>query len=601
MKNEFPKLFPFISDIRQYRVKKFVKDINSALGVALLALPQSIAYSLVSNLPISSGIFAAIFGPILTGLFGSSRHLICGPATAVALLIQLGTSQILFLSGQELTGLERELFAIHIVTQLVFLIGIMQLLASLFKLDKITQFISRPVMLGYLTGVALTIIITQIPPFLGLSHPNASSTSIKKLIHLAMSISSLHMPTAVMGTLGLFMMIYFKRKLLHFPYPLIMIIICTFLLFFFSHLPYFQHFRDIEIIGKTTVQQVQFPLRITWPFLDMDLMSFLLPTAFAISMISLFEIHSIGRVISSKNGHLSSTNQDLFGLSISNLFSSLFLGTLPSTGSPSRSLLNLHLGAKSRFSAVFSGLFVLAFATLLKPFIAHIPITALSATLFMIAWNMVDFKALKICLNTTRADALVFIVTTSTCLLFQLDIAFYIGIILSIILFLKQSAHPSLKESVFNEEGVLKPIDLPEEREDDRIRIIHIDGNLFFGSSDILHQDLQSILSDPNVQVVILCFEHATNMDASTCFVLQSLLESKKHQQRLFFASELNSRTVQVFQYSGLIKYFGTENIFIRDIHHPMKSTRDAVEKAKKILKNTSNDSLLQLPELQKT
>jgi len=151
--------YPFLKDFRRYTLNAFKNDIIAALSVALLTIPQSIAYSLLANLPIQAGIFSAIFGAIFSGAFGSSRHLIVGPSTGVSILIQTILSNLINTNFSTIALDQKEIITLMLLMKLVFLVGVFQLVFGFFNLGKLLQFVSRPVILGYFAGVGIAIII----------------------------------------------------------------------------------------------------------------------------------------------------------------------------------------------------------------------------------------------------------------------------------------------------------------------------------------------------------------------------------------------------------------------------------------------------------
>ncbi|EKE07859.1 MAG: hypothetical protein ACD_17C00495G0001, partial [uncultured bacterium] len=162
-------LAPFIEEFKGYSFFHLKSDALAALAVALMTIPQSIAYSLLAGLPPTAGLYSAIFGAIFAAGFGSSRHLISGPSTGTAILIQTSIAEIVNSYYETATGKELEAIILHILTQIVVLMGIIQVLAALFHVSKLLQFVSRPVVLGYFAGITIAIVATQVFYFTGVS------------------------------------------------------------------------------------------------------------------------------------------------------------------------------------------------------------------------------------------------------------------------------------------------------------------------------------------------------------------------------------------------------------------------------------------------
>ena len=270
------------------------------------------------------------------------------------------------------------------------------------------------------------------------------------------------------------------------------------------------------------------------------------------------------------------TNRDIWSVGITNFFSSFFLGTLPSSGSPSRTIFNYQSGAKSRFSGVLTGVFILIVLGIFYPLIQFIPTASLAAILLMIGYEIIDFKLLKICLKATKRDALVLGVTTLSCLFFQLDIALFIGIALSLILYLRLAAETNILEYVFTEDGHFKPMNKNKERVEKRIRILNMEGNLFFGSIDSLQKKLNSVLVDQDVEILILRFTHVQHLDASICYFLEVFAGNLKKQGKSLYLCEMVHSTIQVVHESPLLKKLGEDYLYERDHSSPIKATEQA-------------------------
>ena len=199
-------LFPFVKDIKRYRVRTFRDDLFAAFSVALLTIPQSIAYSLLAGLPPMAGLFAAIFGTIFVGVLGSSKHLIAGPTTSVAILLQTSISEVIYNYYPNVANGEREALVFYILCHIVFIMGILQIVFGLFNMGKILQFVSRSVILGYFVGVIIAIIINQLYPFLGVAASTKAGPVLYKLWELIIHLNQTSFIAAALGVVGILIM-----------------------------------------------------------------------------------------------------------------------------------------------------------------------------------------------------------------------------------------------------------------------------------------------------------------------------------------------------------------------------------------------------------
>lgn len=588
----------FKKDFERYSWGFLRSDMVAGLAVAMLTLPQSLAYALVAGLPISTGLYAAIFSSIIVAFFGSSRHLIVGPSNAIAILIQGGISSVLFTYYRNVTGPEREELILQILTQLMLLVGVIQILAAFLKLGRLTHFVSHTVIIGYVFGVALALVINQLFPLLGMDIPTGVSSLYERSIYILTHLPSMHWPTALIGVSCFLLLLGLKRIDRKMPAGAIMLAIVAISAYFIGYL--YQYFevsnyqfldwnyvesltQNIAVVGDTRGDG--FIPRLDLPYFNPGIMNNLLPVAFAIALLSVMEATSTAKSIAASSGQHLCTNQEIFGLGLGN-FCSAFIGAMPLSGSPSRSSLNYENGAKTRLAAVFNALFVYLLIVAFGFLIRHIPVTAFSALLIASAGNIVNFKQLFLCLKATRSDAFVLILTLLACVFLSLDIAFYIGVAMSITLYLKKAAIPQLVEFTVDESGILHSIDQHQQQEPRKIRFIKVEGELFFGAADLFQSTLKSIAEDDTTtKVIILQLKNARDIDATACLALQQLYDYLKSSGRQLIGCGITHQIWDVLSDSGMIELIGKNNLFIFDERHPHLSVQKAFLRADDLLK----------------
>lgn len=582
---------PFWSALKNYKLPSFRADIFAAISVALLALPQAMAYAFVADLPMSAGIWAAVFGTIFTSAFGESRYLISGPTNTVAILLQSGTAEILHNYYRGVTGIEKEALALNIVLQLVLVIGIFQILAGLLHLGRLTHFTSRSVIVGYMAAAASAIIITQLYPFFGIPEQEDYYPLYQQAIYLFTQLPLLHVPTTIIGVGCLVLLIIFYRTSERIPAAAIVFVLAGGAVALLHLSPEgalgviesptgmkIEKVSLLKDIGPVFSELPSFRI----PDFDIRILPKIVPLAFAISLLSVLEVTAIGRMYTKAKERLYNDNQEIYGLGISNFFSSM-LGGMPSSGSFSRSALNYAIQSKTRFAAIFSGVFLFVFVVSLGFFVTQIPLAALSALMLFTGYTMVNFKNLFICLKATLFDAMVVLATFISSLIFTLDVALYIGVILSIVLYLKQAAVPYLVEFAFNNVGKLRPLDPDDERPDPRICIIQTEGELFFGAANLFQTKLRNIAEDESIKVIILQLLNIRRLDASVCLALRQVLDYLKSTNRILMLAGVTSEVYAVLHDSGLLEEIGEEHCFIANEQLPSEPTRTAYALAKLI------------------
>lgn len=560
------------------------RDLLSGLSVALLALPQSIAYALLLGLPPQSGIIAAIFGSIFTSSFGHSRYLIAGPTNATCLLLQAGTSQILFNHFNQAPDHLKSGIALIIISQIILFVGLFQIIIGILKLGRLTQFISRSVMMGYLLGIALTILITQSFNLLSISHPDGIFSLFGLTSRLISCLNELNPLTLLIGFIGFLTLIFLRKMDKRIPRPLIMLALTSLVAVFFN-----QYIASKTPWSIPTVSAPYFDIKDLFGFhfsyFSSAMIHDILMISFAITLLSIFELNSVTRLLSEKKGQHINTNRDIFGLGISNFFTSFFLGSLPVSGSPTRTSFNYHSGAKTRLSGVFCGFFMIVLLLISHSWVQYIPKSALAALLIVIAYELIDFKLLKICFRTTKRDASVLIVTCVACLFLQLDMALFIGIALSLVLYLRLAANTIVLEYAFTEKGHFRPIDSEHKRLDSRIRIINMEGNLFFGSIDSLQRELEDIIKNEEVRSIILRFNNVHHLDASICHYLELLAINLMKQGKSLYLSEVLETTADVIEGSTVWRALSCDYLYKKDFGSPISATKKAYEHALSTLK----------------
>ncbi len=585
---------PFKKDLESYSRATLRQDLLAGASVALLTVPQAMAYALLAGLPLYCGLFASVFSAIIAAIFGSSRHLVIGPSNAIAILVQGGTSQILFTYYRDLSGPDRELAAIAILTQLSLLIGILQILAAGFKLGRLTQFISHSVIIGYITGAALAVIVNQLFIFLGIPDMAGLHSLYEKGAYLVTHVHQSHWPTAAVGLGSLILLLFLKRLNRYLPAAAITLALAAVAVFLFDLSSYSndsgfidpysdETLRKVMLVGDTGEVYEVIP-SFEFSAFNTGIMNSLLPVAFALALLSIMETASVAKALAANSGQRLSINQEIFGLGLGNLMSS-FITAMPVSGSPSRSAANYAYGAQTRFSAIFNAITVALIVIIFGNFVTRIPLAALAALLLVTAASIVNVKQFFLCLKATSADALVLWTTLLACIFFSLDMAFYIGVAISIIFYLKKAALPQLVEYDIDEAGDLVNLDPSQLQQHKTIRVIKVEGELFFGAADLFQSTLKTIAEDDtSTQVIILQLKNARDIDATTCLALQQLHEYLVNSGRQLIACGLTPAIWEVLSDSGIVEQLGKENLFIFEEKHPHLHMQKALQKAKEVI-----------------
>lgn len=575
-------------DVQNYSWDTFKRDASSGISVALVTMPQAMAYALLAGLPLSCGLFAAIFSSILAAIFGSSKHLVVGPSNSIAFLVQAGTSVILYTHFRDMPPDARDIIAVQILTHLCLLIGLFQILVAVCKLGRLTQFISHTVIIGYVTGTAIAILISQSYPLLGIpQNPNGTSL-YQNFSYLIMHLSDMHWPTAALGLGSLCLMIFLKKTDSRIPAGCVMLFISSIVVYALDlwqlngmeDVDFGNQIAKILVVGDAGLDYHALP-GFALPFFDLSMINQVIPIAFAIALLSIMETTSVAKSIAASSGQRLSVNQEIFGVGLGNLLSA-FIGAMPISGSSARSALNYANGAQTRFAAIFNSIFVGLILFSIGYFVSLIPLAALAALLLIAATNIVNPKQFFLCVKATGSDAFVLWLTVLCCLFFSLDVAFYIGIIVSITLYLKKAAIPQLVEYEIDENGKLKNLDYSSANMKREIRVIKVEGELFFGAADLFQTTLKTIAKDDHsTKVIILQLKNARDIDATGCLAIEQLHNYLSGSGRHLIGCGLTLQVWEVLSDAGIVKDIGKENLFLFDDRQPNIHMQKAFKRAK--------------------
>lgn len=586
-------LLSFKKELEGYSWESLRSDAAAAFSVALLTVPQAMAYALLAGLPLTTGLFAAIYSSLIAALFGSSRHLIVGPSNAIAILVQAGTSDVLYTYYRGLEGIERDVVSLQILTMLTLLVGLVQIMAAGAQLGRLTQFVSHSVVIGYIVGTALAVSVNQIYTFFGVPMMSGDHSIYAKGFYFITHLNEIHSPTAIVGFGSLILLILLKKISKRFPAAVITLALAAVAVHLLSHSSFYEfdiategtlesHWQEVSLIGHRGFFSELLP-NLSFPYFDMALLNHLLPVAIAVALLSIMETTSVAKTIAGNSGQRLGVNQEIFSIGMGNFLSS-FICAMPVSGSPSRSSLNYSLGARTRVSALLNIAIVSFILFSFNPLIMHVPLAALSALLLITAVSIVQPRQFFLCLKATNSDALVLMMTLLSCIFLSLDIAFYIGIAISITLYLKKSAVPQLVEYDIDESGELHNLDYDRLHEHKVIRVIKVEGELFFGAADIFQTTLKSIAEDDtSTKVIILQLKNARDIDATSCLALLQLYNYLKSSGRHLVACGMTQSVWDVFSDSGLIEQVGKENLFMFDERHPHLHMAKALHHAQEL------------------
>jgi sulfate permease, SulP family len=569
---------PFVGELRQYTWAKFRADLLAGATVTLVSIPQAIGFSLILNLPPTPVIVSVIIGGFVGALFFSSRHHVFGPTSSISLIVAAT------IASNSALGLEPLQLAVY----LAFLIGVIQLFAGLLNFGEVTKFISRSVVVSYSTGIGILLIASQLHNLLGYSVGSGQnfSTNIWQALY-DLGTARVHPWAIGIGilTYGIFWVVRKLRPT--WPEALIGLSILGIGAKIYTVYHTGAPFLMVRDEGALTAIVPGFA---GYPFgpRRLHLLPELAGTAIAISILGMLEATSITKGLAAKSGQKIEPNQELIGMGAANIACSFF-GAVPGSSSFARSAVNFQSGARTQMSSMLSSVVVLAVLAFVTPVFNFIPVAALAAHLIRVGVKMINWHQIRISCRSTPSDLVVFVVTLGSCLFLKLDTAIYVGIGVSLALFLRKTSTPTLVEYAISETGTLAELRDPTERPHPEISIIHVEGELFFGAADLFQEQVRSLADNQNIRVFILRMKNARHLDASTVMALENLHDYLRETGRHLIISGSNPDVTSVLENSGLLQQIGRENIFPAEANATM-ATRNALKRAKELLPGQAVD-----------
>ncbi len=589
-------LAPITRDIRSYNSTKFRSDAWAAANVTSLALAQGMAFAAIAGLPVVYGIMCSAIASLVAPWFAGSRHTVLGPTNATAFMLFS-----FFSVNPDLVGHWDELIPL-----LVLMIGLIATAGAWFRVADLLQYVSRSVLVGYISGAAVLIVANQLKVVLGLSahlSDEAASTFLGLLWGILLAVTHTDWVSLGIGVATLLIYAAFRRWRPSWPAFAVALLISSAIFgpMIRSGVGPFKGGQTFATFGFGDLMlRVPHLLRAD-VFTDI---SALLGIAFAIAFLASLENSLMAKTLASKTGDRSDVNQDMLAVGMANL-ASAFAGGMPASGSMTRSMLNHDSGARTRFASVFSGIYTLVAAVLIAasvgwgfPLIDFVPKAALAALVIALSLSLFNTRHIRICLRSTTDDAAVLAITFFATLLAPLYVAIFIGVAISIMLFLRKASRPFLTEYEFSEAGELREMGEKRQRPIPSISIVHVEGDLFFGAAELFRTQIQRTVSDSEIRVIILRLKNARNLDATSVMALEELILFMRGRGLHLIISGASREVYRVLKKSGILvtlqegcdRSTGESNLFMGNPRNPNLSTRAALKRAQQFLGNEKAD-----------
>ena len=534
------RLFPFkdwISDLRNPKILR--ADIVAGLTVALVLVPQSMAYAQLAGLPPYYGLYASFLPVAIASIFGSSRQLATGPVAVVSLLTAAALEPI---ASNDPTGY------VAYAIMLAFLVGIFQLSLGLLRMGVLVDFLSHPVVTGFTNAAAIIIATSQLSKLFGVNVASAEHHYETIMNVLAESLVNTHSPTLLMGILAIFLILLTRKISAKYPAVLISVVITTVISWYIQ----FETNYGGKVIGVVpdglpTIQM---------PQIDLDQLINLGTVAIAISLIGFMEAISIAKAMATQTKQRLDADQELIGQGLSNIVSSFFQG-YPVSGSFSRSAVNISAGAVTGFASVVTGLVVGITLLFLTPLLYHLPQATLAAVIITAVINLIKFKPIKYAWRVQKHDAIISIITFFVTLLLapELELGIIVGIVLSLGSYCYRSMRPRIICLSKNNQGVFRNSDANNIPKCCSISVMRFDGPLIFTNAGHFENEvIERVATKPELRYFIIDAIAINEIDATGQEMLHSLSTRLYEQNINLFFARVHKPITKIFSDTGYSK-----------------------------------------------
>ncbi len=535
--------------MRNYRKSDLRGDLVAGITVAVMLIPQGMAYAMLAGLPPVYGLYAGIVPLFLYVLFGSSMHLSVGPVAIVSLLVLTGISEFAEAGTSEYMTL---------AILVGLMAGVIQLLLGLCRMGFMVNFLSHPVMTGFTSAAAFIIVFSQLKNLLGISIP-ASSKIHKVAYGIFQNLEHINGLTVLLSLCGITLIWTLKKINKSIPGALIAVVLGTLIVYFLS-----LNERGVSVVGAVSSSLPSLGL----PDMSMAQISQLLPLALAICLISFIESLAISKTIAAKSKtYKIDPNQELIALGISKI-GGAFFQSYPTTGSFSRSAINYDSGANTGLASIITAAVLVLTLLFLTPVFYYLPNAVLASIIIVSVIGLIDIKEARTLWRTDRLDFITFILTFLVTLFVGIQAGVLAGVMASVALIVYRNSRPHVvilgrlpgTASYRNIERFEDSI------QNKNVLIVRFDAPLYFGNADFFKTYIENLISNfkEDIELLVVDFSSITDIDSSGMHALEDSIDYvRANEVSLFVACAIGPVRDKLFV-AGLMKKIGAENQFMK-------------------------------------
>ena len=531
----------FVASLASYSKEKFLKDLMAGIIVGIVALPLAIAFGIASGVSPEKGLITAIIGGFIVSFLGGNSVQIGGP-TGAFIVIVYGIIQAYGLEGLAIA---------------TFMAGLILVLMGCFRLGTIIKFIPYPIVVGFTSGIALTIFATQIKDLLGLTMESVPADFISKWIAYFQHIETTNFWSLGIGVLSILIIAYTPRISNKIPGSLMAIIFMTVLVYCLRR---FWGIEGIETIGDrfNISSEVPQPQSLN---INMDTINQLLSPAFTIAVLGAIESLLSATVADGVTGDKTNSNTELIAQGAANIVVPFF-GGIPVTGAIARTMTNINNGGRTPVSGMIHAVVLLMIFLFLMPLIRLVPMSCLAGVLIVVSYNMSGWRTVRSLLKNPKSDVSVLIITFLLTVVFNLTIAIEIGLLLAVVLFLRRMTETT-KISVFHDE-----LDIAHGTESNQhevlkvakgVEVYEIEGPFFFGIATKFDELMRSMADRPLVRIIRM--RRVPFIDSTALHNLEILITSSQKEKIHVILSGVNPHVHETLKKANIDKLIGDDHI----------------------------------------
>ena len=526
-------------------------DLSAGITVGVMLIPQSMAYAQIAGLPLIYGLYASLVPLLIYALLGTSRHVAFGPTAIQMLIISSGVGAIAQTGTSEY---------IELAIVLALMTGILEITMGLARFGFLVNFLSRPVIAGFMTAAPILIAESQVGDLVGLDLSKTDYVH-ETILQVFARAGQLHVPTFLVGAFGVFLLLGINRWAKKIPGSLVLVILTTLA----------SWLGGFEQMGIATVGDVPGGLpAIGVPTADSSTVEVLLPTAVTLAAYEFMALMSMGKAFAAEHDYEVDANTELIAMGSANAVGSFFQSVNVS-GSFSRSAVNMQAGAKTPFANIVTAGLIALTLLFLTPLFKHLPVASLAAIIIVASIGMIDLQELKELVKTRRIDGAVTFLTFVTTLLIGVQTGILTGVGASVLVILYDLTRPNVAE-LGRVPGTREFRDMarfPEAEGISDIHIMRIDARFSFANADLVKDELLEE-ADDSIRALIIDASGINDLDTTACSVLTEVAEDLTEQDIELYVVGAKGPVRDIMVRAGLHQAIGEDNFFM-NAHRAVK------------------------------